>query len=38
VNQEAAEKAHPSDDEDEDEPATSRSGSATAVARRSSRK
>ncbi len=39
VNQEAAEKAHPSDDdEDEDEPATSRSGSATAVARRSSRR
>ena len=38
VNQEAADKAHPSDeDEDEDEPATSRGGSATAVAKRPSR-
>jgi ferritin-like metal-binding protein YciE len=39
VNQEAAEKAHPSDDdEDEDEPARSRGGSATAVAKRPSRR
>ncbi len=39
VNQEAAEKAHPSDDdEDEDEPAPSRGGSATAVAKRPSRR
>jgi ferritin-like metal-binding protein YciE len=37
VNQEAAEKAHASD-EDEDEPAPSRGGSATAVAKRPSRR